>query len=148
MGPDKDYSELEFFAYYDPKEQAHRVKIIKDYVHEKKEIESKLKPKHVLVNGDVTTIVWKDGTHTIVKKAEGDHYDIEKAILWAIIKKAAGNNASFAGKYIKEFTDLVVVQPEKKKKRKLNANDVIDILGRFSGGTRRSQLDGEEGKQE
>ena len=137
MGPDKEYFDIEklfignalnsdlevkdYYVCYDPKECKYKLRAIEKVPGKK----NKLKPYHVLVNGDTTTVVWKDGTHTIVKKAEGDHYDIEKAILWAIIKKAAGNNASFTGKYIKEFTDLVVVQPEKKKKKKSNANDII-----------------------
>lgn len=44
-------------------------------------------PKHVTVNGDVVTCVWKDGTHTITRCHEDDEFDLDAAILVCAIKK-------------------------------------------------------------
>ena len=68
------------------------------------------KPKSVLVNGDYTTVVWKDGTHTVVKRMEGDEYDFEKAILYAIIKHSYTTSSSDLCKYLGEFTNCKTIK--------------------------------------
>jgi len=75
--------------------------------------ENKLTPKHVLVNGDYTTVVWEDGTSTVVKKAPDDQYDFNTAILYAVLKKAAGNNSSALNRYLKIFKDKSVIKKSK-----------------------------------
>ena len=71
---------------------------------------NKLTPKHVLINGDYTTVVWEDGTSTVVKKASDDQYDFNTAILYAVLKKAAGNNSSALNRYLKIFKDKSVIK--------------------------------------
>lgn len=73
------------------------------------------KPKSVLVNGDYTTVVWKDGTHTVVKRMEGDEYDFEKAILYAIIKKSFVNSSSDLQVYMNSFDKVKVIKTEPRK---------------------------------
>ena len=70
--------------------------------------------KHVLVNGDYTTVVWEDGSHTVVKKEAGAVNDPEKAILYAVLKKIFDNNGSKMRKYLKGIEDKTIVKKEKK----------------------------------
>ena len=60
-------------------------------------------PKFVQFNGDYTTVVWKDGSHTVVKLAEGEEYDEEKAILYAIVKHMCGDVGCNLTRYLEEF---------------------------------------------
>lgn len=56
--------------------------------------------RNVYFNNPLTCVIWKDGTKTFVKNADGDNnYDPEKALAMAIAKKALGNNYN----YYKEF---------------------------------------------
>ena len=56
--------------------------------------------RNVYFNDPLTCVIWKDGTKTFVKNADGDHnYDPEKALAMAISKKALGNKYN----YYKEF---------------------------------------------
>jgi hypothetical protein len=56
--------------------------------------------RNVYFNDPLTCVIWKDGTKTFVKNADGDHnYDPEKALAMAISKKALGNMYN----YYKEF---------------------------------------------
>jgi len=73
------------------------------------------KPKSVLVNGDYTTVVWKDGTHTVVKRMEDEDYDLEKALLYAIVKKAFVNSSSDLGDYMNSFDKVKVVKTKPRK---------------------------------
>lgn len=60
-------------------------------------------PKFVQFNGDYTTVVWKDGSHTVVKLAKGEEYDEEKAILFAIVKHMCGDVGCNMTRYFEEF---------------------------------------------
>ena len=64
-------------------------------------------PKHVLENFKddtvYTTVVWQDGTHTIIKKSANDEYDQDKAIMFAVIKKMCGDNGCAMDRYFDEF---------------------------------------------
>lgn len=66
-------------------------------------------PKFVMYNQKgadaYTTVVWKDGSHTVVKLAAGDQYDEEKAIMFAVMKKMCGDNGCEMGRYFEEFFD-------------------------------------------
>lgn len=56
--------------------------------------------RNVYFNDPLTCVIWKDGTKTFVKNADGDYnYDPEKALAMAISKKALGNKYN----YYKEF---------------------------------------------
>ena len=59
--------------------------------------------KFVQFNGDYTTVVWQDGTHTIVKRSEGECYDEEKALMFATIKRMCKNNGCAMSRYFDSF---------------------------------------------
>ena len=80
-------------------------------------------PKFVQFNGDVTTVVWMDDTHTIVKRAEGEYYDEEKAIMYAVIKRMSGNNGCAMTRYLKCFYNHSIDISDKKKKEKKNGSN-------------------------
>ncbi len=60
-------------------------------------------PKFVQFNGNYTTVVWKDGSHTVVKRAEDEEYDEEKAILFAIVKHLCKDNGCEMSRYFDKF---------------------------------------------
>ena len=49
----------------------------------------------VISNEPATIVFWKDGTKTVVKCQEGDTYDLEKGILYAIIRKVYGEGRNY-----------------------------------------------------
>lgn len=51
-----------------------------------------LTPDHVIFNGPATIAFWADGTKTVVKCAEGEHYNKRTAVMWCIMKKLYGNS--------------------------------------------------------
>ena len=66
--------------------------------------------RNVYFNDPLTCVIWKDGTKTFVKNADGDHnYDPEKALAMAISKKALGNKYN----YYKEFEKWLPEDDEK-----------------------------------
>ena len=83
-------------------------------------------PKLVQFNDDYTTVVWRDGTHTTVKRTRGDAYDEEKAIMFAAIKRMRGNNGCSMDRYFKKFFDNSVDISNKKKKEKKNGSNKKD----------------------
>lgn len=75
--------------------------------------------RNVYFNDPLTCVIWKDGTKTFVKNADGDHnYDPEKALAMAISKKALGNKYN----YYKEFKKWI---PENDEKDLLNATEIL-----------------------
>lgn len=66
------------------------------------------KPKHVMLNGDYTTIVWEDKTSTVLHLKDGETYDPEKVILYGILKKMFNNKNADMNKYLKEFFDHMI----------------------------------------
>lgn len=60
-------------------------------------------PKLLQFNGDYTTVVWEDGSHTVVKRTEGEEYDEEKAILFAIVKHLCKDNGCEMSRYFDKF---------------------------------------------
>lgn len=65
------------------------------------------KVKFIQVNGEYTTAVWQDGTHTVVKLADWDMYDEDKLYMILVMKKIFGNNNSAMRRYFKQFSDNV-----------------------------------------
>lgn len=49
----------------------------------------------VISHEPATIVFWKDGTKTVVKCQEGDTYDLEKGILYAIIRKVYGEGRNY-----------------------------------------------------
>ena len=89
---------------------------------------TRFRPKQVLLNGKYTTVVWKDGSHTVVKLAEGEQYDPEKALLYAIVKHFCGDVKSKMDKYFEDF-DKVTVYKSQSKKEFLKECDAINAAG-------------------
>lgn len=48
---------------------------------------------HVIVNGPATIVFWTDGTKTVVKLAEGEYWNPEIALCFALAKKVWGTNS-------------------------------------------------------
>lgn len=72
--------------------------------------------KKILVNPekDTTTVLWNDGTHTTVKRAEGDDpADIWQIVSYALAEKVYGSNSAFK----REVKGKVEVQTKKKKSK-------------------------------
>lgn len=66
--------------------------------------------RNVYFNDPLTCVIWKDGTKTFVKNADGDsNYDPEKALAMAISKKALGNKYN----YYKDFKKWLPKEDEK-----------------------------------
>lgn len=104
------------------------------------------KPKHMMLNGDYTTIVWEDGTSTVLHLKPGEPYDPEKAILYGVLKRIFHNKNADMDRYLREFFDHAITcnkdKKDKKKKTegsitvslpskdgaKLYYNDSIDII--------------------
>lgn len=55
----------------------------------------KIKISKVISHEPATIVFWKDGTKTVVKCQEGDTYDLEKGILYAIIRKMYGEGRDY-----------------------------------------------------
>ena len=49
----------------------------------------------VISSGPATIAFWDDGTKTVVKCQEGDTYDAEKGILYAVLRKCMSNNKDY-----------------------------------------------------
>lgn len=83
---------------------------LKYVIHDERAVRSaiggefKLTPKKVIFNGPATVVMWQDGTKTVVKKTENDTDDREKAIMFAIIKKACGSRGNM-NRYLKLFKE-------------------------------------------
>lgn len=90
-------------------------------------------PKFVQFNGDVTTVIWMDDTHTIVKRAEGEYYDEEKALMYAVIKRMSGNNGCAMRRYLNCFYKHSCDISNKKKKEKKNGSNKKANTKRNSG---------------
>lgn len=80
-------------------------------------------PKHVQINGDYTTVVWKDNTSTVIKRMEGEQNDPEKAVLYAVMKKLFNGKNADMKRYLQEFEDKTVVKEKKNKKQSCECED-------------------------
>ena len=61
-------------------------------------------PKKIISQGPATVVLWKDGTKTIVKKADGDDHDVYAAFCAALAKKIYGGNST-----VKNIVDRNIV---------------------------------------
>ena len=64
------------------------------------------KIKYILINGEYTTAVWEDGTHTVVK-VSGDKYDYETAVVYLYMKKMFGNSHHKMSKFISNIKKII-----------------------------------------
>lgn len=58
-------------------------------------------PNKIIQSGNVTTIIWNDGTKTHVTKMDGDEYNEYDAIVHAYFKRQVGNTTKRRAKWIK-----------------------------------------------
>lgn len=65
--------------------------------------------KNVIFNYPSTTVLWSDGTKTVVKCQQGDKYSMETGLALCIAKKALGNNSDF-----NDIFKKWVYEPQKK----------------------------------
>lgn len=77
-------------------------------------LEWKMTPRKVIFNGPATVVMWEDGSKTVVKKTDGDVDDREKAVMFAIIKKACGNRGKM-NRYLKLFKEDKSNEEKKEK---------------------------------
>ena len=61
-------------------------------------------PKKIISQGPATVVIWKDGTKTVVKKADGDDHDVYAAFCAALAKKTYGGNST-----VKNIVDRNIV---------------------------------------
>lgn len=97
-------------------EKAKILKEISDKIQEYKFIKRFTKIKHIMKNGDYTTVLWADGSKTIVKRAKGEKDDSETALAYALLKKLNGNCSSEVRRYFEDAETKTIVKERKKKK--------------------------------
>ena len=83
-------------------------------------LEWKLTPKKVIFNGPATVVMWQDGTKTVVKKTEDDTDDREKAVMFAILKKACGSRGNM-NRYLNKFKED---KSNEEKKEEANSGEL------------------------
>ena len=114
------------FGFNKPSSQSQTYLILREWDEYRKEMETKVHMEklfainHILKNGDYTTVIWKDGTKTIVKKASDESDDPEKALLFAMLKKICGNNGSEMARYLRKAEEKTVIKMHKIKIRERN----------------------------
>lgn len=72
----------------------------------------------VIFSGPATIVKWRDGTKTVVKRAESDTDDREKAILLAILEKWTGGKGP-ARRFLKKWTHAGLKGRERQMLRSL-----------------------------
>lgn len=51
--------------------------------------------KKIILSYPATIVIWNDGTKTVVKCQEGEHFDKEKGVAMCFMKKFLGNKSNF-----------------------------------------------------
>lgn len=81
-------------------------------------------PKLLQFNGDYTTVVWEDGSHTVVKRCTDEKPDDEKAVLFAIVKHLCKDNGCEMDRYLRKFFENgKILHKEDKNDKKDNSED-------------------------
>lgn len=76
--------------------------------------------KKVQITGNMTTVIWADGSHTSVTMQEGEEYcDYEKAVAMCVAKRAVGTNKSGSNfnKIINDHIEKALEANEKREER-------------------------------
>ena len=73
-------------------------------------------PKRIIRSGEYTTVLWKDGTKTIVKRMPGSEDSDYSAFTAALAKKVYGTNSNV--ERIVSMTERVKTKAEKKAEKK------------------------------
>ena len=115
----------EMFGYADPRVEAKVSRNIMPTI-----IDTKTGNIHsILANEEkgVFTVVWEDGTSTMVSIQEGDTWDEEKALAMCYVKRFCGNKGAFNDIFT-EVMPRVKVDRTKKKKQKKETPSVDCLL--------------------
>ena len=110
---------LDSLAYSFFVSEAEKSKILReitDKVQEYKYSKRITKINHIMKNGDYTTVLWADGSKTIVKRAKGEKDNPEVALAYALLKKLNGNCTSEVRRYFEDAETKTIVKERKKKK--------------------------------
>lgn len=84
----------------------------------------------VIFNDPATIIYWKDGSKTVVKRAEDDIWDPEKGISMAIIKKLCGYT-SFIKNFMEPEEEMSIITVEEACENLKNFGKKLkDIMGK------------------
>lgn len=70
----------------------------------------------VYFNKDLTTVLWNDGTKTIVKRVAGSKDCKQTAVVYALVKKLFGNNNGYM-RVLEEFINKGLKRVENKAKK-------------------------------
>lgn len=84
---------------------------------------NKFIPKRILKNGDYMTVLWEDGTKTIVKRAPDEPESDYAAFTAALGIRAFGSNSA-----LKRIVESAEVQGKKKKKKKEQPDKVTQAF--------------------
>ena len=87
-------------------------------------------PKHIFKNGLYTTVIWSDGTKTIVKRGEDEPDDEYTAFTAALAKRLYGSTSA-----VKRIAEMTKVQSKKYKEPVESKEEVqraADALKQFS----------------
>lgn len=85
-------------------------------------------PEKYTITEDITTLYWKDGTYTKVKRCEDDEFNPRLAFLTAFFQKYSGMSKNKANKYL---SSLKVSYPLKSKKEE-RLVEVVDVGKTYS----------------
>lgn len=88
---------------------------------------NKFIPKRILKNGDYMTVLWADGTKTIVKRAPDEPHSDYAAFTAALGIKCFGSNSA-----LKRIVESAEVQNKKKKKKRAEENEFHKIGRAFT----------------
>lgn len=79
----------------------------------------------ILANHDkgIFTVVWEDGTHTMITLQPGDTWDDEKALAMCFIKHIMGDKGSFNDIFTQELPKKLKVIPKKEEPAKVDVSN-------------------------
>lgn len=109
--------------------ESERVSYIKKDLEMTRRIAAAFNPngiKEVIFNPPATIVFWNDGTKTVVKCQNDEHFDAEKGLAMAISKKYFGNKGSYCNQ-IKKWTDKYRYEYE----LKISSNSLEDTVKKF-----------------
>lgn len=96
-------------------------------------------PEKYKITNKTTTLNWKDGTKTTVKKCEDDEFNPRLAFLTAFFQKYSGLSKNKANKYLSnlEYTETSYIQGKKPKHAKKEGFKIGDrvLSKKFGYGT-------------
>lgn len=90
--------------------------------------------KKVIFSKEVTIVLWKDGTKTIVRCQDGETFDPEKGLAIAFMKKAFGNKGNYYDK-VRDLLDNATYQDEENHSDRVDRKDDAPYAKKTKRGT-------------